>query len=112
MKKISKKCQININNALNNDFILTCAKWSWVLTLLTIVVLIIATCGGSEKTKDVSESNSKNISFGIIQIKNGLHPEIIYDKETQIMYIVTDGGYITPLLDSDGTPKLYEGDSD
>lgn len=58
--------------------------------------------------KTISESNSESMTFGIVQVKNGMQPEIIYDKETQIMYIMTDSGYITPLLDSNGKVRKYE----
>ena len=58
--------------------------------------------------KTISESNSESMTFGIVKKKNGMQPEIIYDKETQIMYIMTDSGYITPLLDSNGKVRKYE----
>ena len=82
-----------------------------IIFFLTVIGICISEYISWSSEKVNAESNSESISFGIVQVKTGLQPEVIYDKETQIMYIVTDGGYITPLLNSDGTPKLYEGDS-
>lgn len=39
---------------------------------------------------------------------------VAVDQETKVMYAVSDGGYnhgtFTMLVDSDGTPLLYEGE--
>ncbi len=77
-----------------------------IISLMFIFIIYIFVSWASEREN--VESNSESISFGIVQIKTGLQPEIIYDKETQIMYIMADGGYITPLLDSDGKVRKYE----
>ena len=41
----------------------------------------------------------------------GMHYAILADKETKVMYMFMKTGYgggLTVMLDSDGTPKLYE----
>lgn len=72
------------------------------------IMLLVCMFELFSRALDSSESNSESMTFGIVQVKNGVQPEIIYDKETQIMYIMTDSGYITPLLDSDGKVRKYE----
>lgn len=78
-----------------------------IIFFLTVIGISEYISWSSEKVN--AESNSESISFGIVQVKTGLQPEVIYDKETRVMYVVTDSGYITPLLDSDGNAKKYEG---
>ena len=39
--------------------------------------------------------------------------EVLYDKNTKVMYYIQSSGYtlgITPIYNSDGTVKLYDGD--
>jgi hypothetical protein len=40
--------------------------------------------------------------------------EIVYDKDTKVMYSISNGTYnrgtLTVLLNADGTPKIWEGD--
>ena len=78
-----------------------------IIFFLTVIGISEYISWSSEKVN--AESNSESISFGIVQVKTGLQPEVIYDKKTRVMYVVTDSGYITPLLDSDGNIRKYEG---
>ena len=51
--------------------------------------------------------NTKVYDFGIAQIGGENQPRIIYDKETKVMYIISDNGNYTTMLNEDGTPRLY-----
>lgn len=60
---------------------------------------------------DKSESNAKTQSmFGYVEF--GSNYEIVYHKETKVMYAISDGSYnhgtFTLLVNPDGTPMLYE----
>lgn len=79
-----------------------------IIFFLTVIGICISEYISWSSEKVNAESNSESISFGIVQVKTGLQPEIIYDKETQIMYIMTDSGCVTPLLDSNGKVRKYE----
>lgn len=68
----------------------------------------------SGNIKDVAEAvNSKYINFAIVEHDHANGWTILYDKNTKVMYIILDGYQstgMTPILNADGTPKLYEGD--
>lgn len=84
------------------------ATIAWILLVVSIMVSLIATL---VKTIGSVDSNTKTVEqyqFGIIQVKDGIQPEIVYDKNTGVMYIISDSGYISPLLDAEGKPQLYE----
>lgn len=51
--------------------------------------------------------DSTGYEFGIAQIGATGQPEIIYDKDTKVMYLVSENGNHTVILNSDGSPKLY-----
>lgn len=55
---------------------------------------------------DKSSSHS-NYYFGTIQTDENNQPKIIYDKDSKVMYIMSSGGNYTVMLNSDGTPRLY-----
>lgn len=76
--------------------------------MLVIVVLAVALTGCSEvedKSSDISE-------FVIVEITNSWR--VVYHKKTKVMYVVSDGTYnrgtFTLLVNSDGTPMLWEGE--
>ena len=52
-------------------------------------------------------SDTTGYEFGIAQIGATGQPEIIYDKDTKVMYLVSENGNHTVILNSDGSPKLY-----
>lgn len=66
--------------------------------------------------KDVTIQNVNATDNRFIQIYNQYSSDgfrIYYDKETKVMYLVSDiykGGGITVLVDKDGKPLLYEGE--
>lgn len=63
--------------------------------------------------KDVTISNNYAENERFIQIYNQSSKDdfrIYYDKETKVMYLITDiykGGGITALVDKDGKPLIY-----
>lgn len=65
--------------------------------------------------KDVTISNNYAENGRFIRIysqysKNGYGFRIYYDKETKVMYLISDiykGGGITVLVDKDGKPLIY-----
>lgn len=66
---------------------------------------------------DIEPENSAlgNKYIDLVTIyKDGRHnTEVLYDKNTKVMYFLKQGGYhfgITPIYNSDGTVKLYDGE--
>ena len=56
---------------------------------------------------------NKYIDLVTIYKDNNCDTEVLYDKNTKVMYFVKRNGYqfgITPIYNSDGTVKLYDGE--
>lgn len=85
-----------------------------LLIISTVPFFIIAFTGNKSENKDdnaiitTEVSDTTGYEFGIAQIGATGQPEIIYDKDTKVMYLVSENGNHTVILNSDGTPKLYE----
>ena len=80
---------------------------------IIISLLIIGIVLTGWLLKDVTISNNYAENERFIQIYNQYSKDsfrIYYDKETKVMYLITDiykGGGITVLVDKDGKPLLY-----
>lgn len=82
-----------------------------VLTVFLIMALAFTFTGCSNvigmgvMTKS---PNTKIIDFEVVD--SNYYGAILVDKNTNVMYywITGNAGGITPILNSDGTPKLYE----
>lgn len=80
-----------------------------IISLLIIIVVILV----GWLLKDVTISNNYAENGRFIQIYNQSSMRIYYDKETKVMYLISDiykGGGITVLVDKDGKPLLYRGE--
>jgi len=89
-----------------------------VTVLLTILLFSLASCSTTPQMSgniaDCAEAvHSNYINFEVIDSCYSDGWAILYDKNTKVMYIILDGSQstgMTPILNADGTPKLYEGD--
>ena len=98
-----------------NLIILAVALVTTIIMSILIYVRLVVLNEGGEFTESVTTTKgSSNIGyeFGIAQIKNANQPEIIYDKDTKVMYLVSDNGNHTVILNSDGTPKLFNNEDE
>lgn len=85
-----------------------------------LVVLLGLTLGfgltGCDKDDIEPESSNlgnKYIDLVTIYKDDNCDTEVLYDKNTKVMYFVKYTGYqfgITPIYNSDGTVKLYDGE--
>ena len=84
-----------------------------LLIISTVPFFIIAFTSNKSENKDdniiidTEVSDTTGYEFGIAQIGATGQPEIIYDKDTKVMYLVSENGNHTVILNSDGSPKLY-----
>ena len=85
-----------------------------LLIISTVPFFIISFTGNKSENKDDNTIITTEVSdtatgyeFGIAQIGATGQPEIIYDKDTKVMYLVSENGNHTVILNSDGSPKLY-----
>lgn len=80
------------------------------------VALVLTLCFGMTGcTKGDIEPENSDIGNKYIDLvtiyKGDAYTEVLYDKNTKVMYFVKRSGYqfgITPIYNSDGTVKLYD----
>lgn len=74
-----------------------------------LVILAVTLCGCAATA--TAQNPAAESRFVIVE-KTG-HWEVVYDKETLVMYAVSWGTYncgtFTPLYDTDGSPLLWKG---
>jgi hypothetical protein len=74
-------------------------------------MLAVSLCGCSNIVgidEVIKSPDTKLIDFEVVD--NNYWGAILVDKNTNVMYywITSNAGGITPILNSDGTPKLFE----
>ena len=61
------------------------------------------------------DTNNGNMTAPYVKVYSGFDYDIVYDKETMVMYSIstaTDSrGVATVMLNADGTPKLWDGET-
>lgn len=80
---------------------------------LFIVALFTVGCSNTEGENlfGVKEIGGVQSNFRYVEVYDKF--DVIYDKDTGVMYSMTKSGraygILTPLLNTDGTPKVYQG---
>lgn len=83
-----------------------------IVAALAALAVVSTGCSNSQGETMFGEIDIKGeqSSFGLIEEYNGF--DTLYDKETGVMYTMSNRSYaygiLTPLLNSDGTPKIYQ----
>ena len=81
-----------------------------VLFWTLVLVFSLAACAYSEMDTEAEVPPPSMF----ISIEKGDSYRVVYQKETKVMYVVSDGGYnrgtFTLLIDENGDPMLYEGE--
>lgn len=79
--------------------------------IFAIVVLVIMTMCSS-CVSDVTKAVPQNNISMFIEVEKNLDYNVVYHKNTKVMYVVSDGVYnrgnFTMLVDRNGKPLLYE----
>lgn len=82
------------------------------IALITALTLTVLTgCSGHDVEPEQSSVANKYIDLVVIYENLSQQTEVMYDKNTGVMYFHRDSRYdsfITPIYNSDGTLKLYE----
>lgn len=86
--------------------------------ILAVALGLTLCFGMTGCTKGDIEPESNNIGNKYIDLvtiyKDDVYnTEVLYDKNTKVMYFIERTGYqfgITPIYNSDGTVKLYDGE--
>ncbi len=82
------------------------------IALITALGLTMLTgCSGHDVEPEQSSVANKYIDLVVIYENLSQQTEVMYDKNTGVMYFHRDARYdsfITPIYNADGTLKLYE----
>lgn len=82
------------------------------IMISVLAVFMLASLSGCARTK-TNEDNIQETSRFVI-IEDGATWNVVYDKETKVMYTVSSGVYncgsFTMMVDSDGKPLIYKGE--
>lgn len=66
------------------------------------------------ETEKAYNPEDENIKSMFVEVEEGESWIIVYDKETKVMYAVSESGYnygnFTLLVDENGNPKLWDGE--
>lgn len=87
-----------------------------ILILIVVLCCTLVSCGAANSgtIKDVAERvDSKYMDLAVVEYDYHNGWTILYDKNTMVMYVILDAYQstgMTPILNADGTPRLYEGD--
>ena len=77
--------------------------------IIALIMLVFMTACSSATVQTEKEAESPTSMFVIVEEANEW--KIVYCKETQVMYVVSDGFYnkgtFTLLVNADGTPMLW-----
>lgn len=81
-----------------------------LMIVLVLLALCLAGCGAEVERQTQAQNIIKSI---FVIVEDTYDWKIVYDRETKVMYAVSDGTYnqgnFTVLVNADGTPKLWEG---
>lgn len=94
----------------NNVLLLIAFSLITSIVILTITAVVIMTSDKQNQT-DVSKKSTMNESvfepISLEKVAAGHYVRLVYDKDTKVIYSVANDGKLTPLIDADGRPKLY-----
>lgn len=82
-----------------------------LIVMLMLVVMLVG-CGNSSESdaRDGEKSSQKRF----VPVEVALSYEIVVDRETRVMYAVSNGAYnhgtFTVMVDENGKPLIWEGD--
>lgn len=85
--------------------------------LIFVAVLSLAFIGCDyaevETVNDQQETEEKPVNSMFVEIERSSMWKVVYQKDTKVMYVVSNGGYsygnFTLLVNPDGTPMIWEG---
>ncbi len=82
-----------------------------MLFIMLVLCLGLVGCTKGDVEPENSDIGNKYIDLVTIYKNEYKKTEVVYDKNTKVMYFIRRDAYrfgITPIYNSDGTVKLYE----
>lgn len=98
-KKESEIVTESHNDAIRNLVIIIVLACAFAVFIFMIISMSIK----------CAEDIQSDYTFEIISIEKA-GTRVVYDKETKVMYSMSSYGELRPLINADGTPRLYEED--
>lgn len=77
-----------------------------LIIVIAVISIMLSGCGGPVNSEDNNYKPFTSSSF--VKVEDNLDYEIVYHKDTKVMYIVTYKGGYTVMVDENGTPLLWE----
>lgn len=81
--------------------------------IIVIFIMTFASCGNNNSSTE-GTNNRKSVELGtsmFVRVEDSPFFDIVYHKETKVMYSVSDGSYnrgtFTLLVNNDGSPMIY-----
>ena len=81
--------------------------------MLLLIMPVMLLCGCDDVQTSKTGTNHYVGNFRFIKVERGEEFCILVDKETRVMYLYNTTSYqggLTAILNSDGTPMLWEGE--
>lgn len=76
--------------------------------VLAIIVAVLLFCTMLFSTVMAEESGIL-VRVQSLLVDNGIRVTIVYDVDTNVMYMISRGGGVCMLVDTEGNPRLYNG---
>lgn len=99
-KKESEIVTESYNDVMRNLVIIITLACAFAVFIFMIISMSIK----------CAEDIQSDYTFEVVSIKNasyGKVTRVVYDKETKVMYSMSSYGELSPLINADGTPRLY-----
>lgn len=81
--------------------------------ILVVVAYMIFSLTGCAPEKTINDTDVTALSQYFVTISNEYGGKVIYDTRTGVEYWISIGTYnsgnLTPLIDADGKPLIYDG---
>ena len=81
--------------------------------ILVVVACMIFGLTGCAPEKTINDTDVTGLGQYFVTISNEFCGKVIYDTRTGVEYWMSNGSYnhgtITPLIDADGRPLIYDG---
>lgn len=75
-----------------------------VIAMALILIVALAGCGMKEESPD----KSIDTGFRMLERHAGTDTFVTYDKTTGVMYFANIHGGVTPIINADGSPRIWE----
>lgn len=80
------------------------SKLITIMIIVTLVIIGLSFIGCDNTNNSVKASDDM-----FVTVSEGSLYNVLYDKDTKVMYVNSYRGVFAMLVNADGTPKLYKG---